>query len=113
MSYSWTGRPLSSEPDTEPTKGRKLAMTISALRHAQGIANMTPFPPLKGAVGLCLTVAQSVEAMKRNEQALVSLAETAGRLIVGITDATHSGNIPEDIQRMIEDLINLKMYKDL
>lgn len=43
--------------------------------------------------------------MKRTEQALVSLAETAGRLIVGIADNVHNGDVPEDTQRMVRDLI--------
>lgn len=43
--------------------------------------------------------------MKRTEQALISLAETAGRLIVGITSNIPNGDVPEDTQRMIQDLI--------
>lgn len=67
---SWIDRPLTSEPIAEPSKRGKLTATISALRHAQGIANMTPFAPLKGAVGLSLTVAESVEVRSRNHGVL-------------------------------------------
>lgn len=62
----WTDSVPTSEPIAEPSRRGKLAATILALRHAQGIANMTPFAPLKGAVGLSLTVAESVEVRSRN-----------------------------------------------
>jgi hypothetical protein len=39
----------------------KLVATISALRHARHIAHGIPFVPLKGAVDLALTIAESVE----------------------------------------------------
>lgn len=50
-------------------------------------------------------VVNTSQAMKRTEQALISLAETAGRLIVGITDNVHNRDVPEDTQRMVRDLI--------
>lgn len=65
-SSSWTDHAPTSEPSAESSRRGKLAATILALRHAQGIANMTPFAPLKGAVGLSLTVAESVEVRSRN-----------------------------------------------
>lgn len=34
--------------------------------------------------------------MKRTEQAFIALAETAGRLVVGITDATRTSDVPEE-----------------
>jgi len=45
----------------EPHYTGKLVATISALRHARDVANGTSFAPLKGAVGLALTIAESVE----------------------------------------------------
>jgi hypothetical protein len=39
----------------------KLVATVSALRHARHIAHGIPFVPLKGAVDLALTIAESFE----------------------------------------------------
>lgn len=89
----------------EPHYSGKLVATISALRHARDIANGTTLAPLKGAVGLALTIAESVEGMRRNDVALFSLTQTAARFVVGITDNIQSGNVPDDTKQIVDDLI--------
>ena len=61
--WSLTSLPSATDENNHPDFPRigKLVATIAVLRHAQNMANMTPFAPLKGAVSLALTIAESVE----------------------------------------------------
>jgi Sec-independent protein translocase protein TatA len=47
-------------------RGRALAATIAALRHARAIAELSSMPFLKGAIQLILTIAESVEVCLAN-----------------------------------------------
>ena len=62
-SWSLTRIPSGSDDNhlPEPHYSGKLVATVSALRHAREVANTTTFAPLKGAIGLALTIAESVE----------------------------------------------------
>ena len=61
--WSLTSLPSATDENNRPDIPRvgNLVATIAVLRHAQNMANMTPFAPLKGAVGLALAIAESVE----------------------------------------------------
>jgi hypothetical protein len=62
-SWSLTRIPSGADDNQlpEPHYSGKLVATISALRHARDVANATTCSPLKGAVGLALTIAETVE----------------------------------------------------
>jgi hypothetical protein len=62
-SWSLTRIPSGADDNHLPAPhySGKLVATISALRHAREVANTTSFAPLKGAIGLALTIAESVE----------------------------------------------------
>ncbi|KAL0948456.1 hypothetical protein HGRIS_011029 [Hohenbuehelia grisea] len=100
-------RPGTSSEDTDGVEDvgdrSKLAGLIVALRHARALAEMSSMPFIKGAFQLALTILESIEAMSVVDDALVTVASNASRLLL-IIHRIDLGDISDDMMHCIADL---------
>ncbi|TDL17132.1 hypothetical protein BD410DRAFT_831659 [Rickenella mellea] len=83
----------------------KLAATITALRHAKEIADISHVPFLGSTIQLVLSIAISVDALDHADHSLVTLAQNAGGLVAAVTELVQTGGIPDDMRQAVENLI--------
>jgi len=104
LPQSRSGGDTRKELDSFESHGRKLAETITALKHARNVAENSSLSPFKGAIQLILTIAESVEIMESNDQSLTDLAHNAGTLILTIEEQERIGGISDDMKHAVDGL---------
>ncbi|KAJ7031062.1 hypothetical protein C8F04DRAFT_1186335 [Mycena alexandri] len=116
-----TFRPFKS-PSTSIVKSDWLALSILAAKTAKDAGELAPFPYIKGACGMVVSLLEAVEKVQKNQEDLKDLCENIDEIVGILRDqiSTHGNTAAvklmvqcEEFERFLGDMLRTveKMQK--